>query len=53
MNKIMDVLCIYVDLDLSDQHDVDLDAGNVSAAWQASPLTSIMAQGPPPQPPHK
>ena len=28
MNKIMDVLCIYVDLDLSDQDDVDLDVGN-------------------------
>ena len=34
VNKIMDVLCIYVDLDLSDQHDVDLDVGNGS--WSKS-----------------
>ena len=34
MNKIMDVLCIYVDLDLSDQHDVDLDVGN--GRWSKS-----------------
>ena len=34
MNRIMNVLCIYVDLDLSDQHDVDLDVGNGS--WSKS-----------------
>ena len=30
LHRTMDVLCVYVDLDLSDQHDVDLDVGNGS-----------------------
>ena len=34
MNRTTDVLCVYVDLDLSDQHDVDLDVGNGS--WSKS-----------------